>query len=84
MKKFWVALWSQYPDKAKKNSDPDFDLWPKIEISIKKIWLDQNLLRIALKPLSSEIEPKQNSQPNFDFWPKVEISISISDQKLKF
>ena len=33
---------------------------------MKKFLLKQNFLRIALKSLSSEIEPKQNYKPDFD------------------
>ena len=41
----------------------------------EKFWFTQNLLRIALKSIASEIEPKQNSDPDFDFWSNFGFSI---------
>ena len=35
----------------------------------------KNVLRIALKSIPGEIEPKQNSDPDFDFSKKVGFSM---------
>ena len=40
-----------------------------------KFFLTENFLRIALKSISSDLEPKQNSDPDFDFSKKVGISM---------
>ena len=42
---------------------------------MKTNFMTENFLRIALKSISSDLEPKQNSDPDFDFSKKVGISI---------
>ena len=42
---------------------------------MENFFLTENFLRIALKSISSVLEPKQNSDPDFDFSKKVGISM---------
>ena len=44
---------------------------------MENFFLTENFLRIALKSISSDFQPKQNSDPDFDLKKKVGFSMKI-------